>query len=211
MQGARLSLVIGPSPIGGAIRRVAVFLLDFDKDIPHHRSSSGPTGTKLRPFDRQPRRQFGDAAIVDRLFELRRLNSARNPARISTAVVSGSEIPGARSWFSPSTPRFARSDEPVAEEPLPVHRAAWPGWEAVAVGKLNCTKMTRSSNPGEASCRVSPRREPLPNDALRFRAVNDFPRLADRFSRRKPLAEETPPAADRPPDPLHEERFKNER
>ena len=32
---------------------------------------------------------------------------------------------------------------------------------------------------------------PLPNDALRFRAVNDFPRFADRFSRRKLLAEKT--------------------
>ena len=40
---------------------------------------------------------------------------------------------------------------------------------------------------------------PLPNDALRFRAVDDFPRFADRLPRRKLLTEKAlqpPPAPD---------------
>src|SRR5262249_14012479 len=51
---------------------------------------------------------------------------------------------------------------------------------------------------------------PLADDALRLRTIDDFPRLADLFSRRKPftkMAFHPLPA----PDALHEQRLENQR
>src|SRR6478672_5282111 len=100
MQGARLPFVIGSPPIENAIRRVAVFL-DLDEEIAATDPVQAPARDEkaVAAFDRQPRHQFGYSAIVNRLFELRRLHPRPQPGENHRSVVSGGEIPELALWF----------------------------------------------------------------------------------------------------------------
>jgi hypothetical protein len=100
MEGARLPFVIDPPPIENAIRRIAVFL-DLDEEIAATDGVQAPARDEkaVAGFDRQPWHQFGYFAVVDRLFELRRLHPRPQPGENLRTIVSGGEIPELALWF----------------------------------------------------------------------------------------------------------------
>src|SRR4029453_5063382 len=100
MQDAQLPLVIGPRPIENAIRGVTIFL-DLDDDVAATDRVQAPARNKeaVAAFDRQPRHQFGHAAIVDRLLELPGLHARPQSGENLRAGVSDGEIPELALWF----------------------------------------------------------------------------------------------------------------
>ena len=188
MQTARLSCRSRAVPIENAISRVAVFL-NLDEQIsPPDRVQPAAGTKKPSPF------LTGDA-IPDRLpspSRHRLLESARGctplrrPAKISAPSSAAAKYHISVFASPPSARRhFVRG--------MDLQGKLFPRVEQL--GENGKARRLRHVRPEDRIAMFdpqfmqgSPAPRPLPNDALRFRPVNDLPRFTDLFPRRKPFA-----------------------
>ena len=203
LQRTRFALSVSPFPVEKAKRRVAV-LLDLDEKVAAADAMQPPAWSKkgIAFFHRDFMHQADRLACAHRRFELSAID-ATFETEINFCVVSrGEHVPHLGLTSGASTGMDLERERLPGIEQLGQDRKTRPIASIIAKdvrAMLSPELMQGLAFPGT-----------LPNDTLRFLAVNNLPRFANQFSRRK-LFPKLPGELVSAPDSLHEKRLKNKR